>query len=62
MRCAMGGAPRSEAATDAVGDDIVRGLKFSACLPGELAREVVASRVLDPKGAGQIMSEPITAA
>lgn len=41
-----------------VNDHAVRGLKFSAALPGELARRTVAERLVDRHGASRVLTEP----
>lgn len=44
--------------TPAVNDHAVRGLKFSAALPIELARQTVAERLVDREGARHLLGEP----
>ncbi len=44
---------------DALDDDLVKGLKFSAALPADIARAVVGARALDPVTANLIVAEPI---
>lgn len=37
----------------------IRGLKFSAALPGEVARRVLATRLQDGPGARAVLTEPV---
>ncbi|WP_216212773.1 hypothetical protein [Amycolatopsis aidingensis] len=41
-----------------VNDQAISGLKFSAALPAELARDTVAARLADHEHAGQVATEP----
>jgi hypothetical protein len=34
-------------------------LKFSLCLPQELARDALVARLTDPQGAGAALAEPV---
>jgi len=36
------------------------GLKFSACLPVELATQMLAERLADTEGAGQVLKQDLT--
>ncbi len=42
-----------------VADDAIDGLKFSDCLPRDLARDMLATRLSDPQGCDTTLREPV---